>query len=510
MHWLSLPEPNRKFEPAFADPESARGWLARQPQTLALFMLGALTQQIEAIDASEMLAEDAISLLNLMRSAAAPVQAGVEARFFRKPLPLTDDDQRCFEAAQQLWSSLGIAYLRRVPHLLPAARSLPLNRAACAFRMTAYCYFQAAQQYPEPLDHWLFGVLAYAAKHELLRQPLPDPDFPHFGDSHIGGHLAWAFLLRQIDPYRLTASELLVANRAISRWRELTTFQREPDETGKVPMLDLQHLSTTPLPDEVPRWLDVKTVTRKIRQRIDALRAGESTEALKLGRELSPAACTRLLAELGDSLQRPPQRPTGESGPIELFFGNENAFALFNGEPLNPPDLDTTSGSIAHERVAVFGFDQAERIQSAVNKVKLSGETWSMDDGLLHRIASRGQPRRQSPCLVALREEKAPRLGVLFGLQCTPGHELIGGLHCYDEDIEAGWLKRPGPLNQKMPRIAAFLLEGHGHLSLILPVNAGARLNFGLALEGTSVTHLVPYEVLERGIDFVRYACKRT
>lgn len=510
MHWLSLPEPNRKFEPAFADPESARGWLARQPQTLALFMLGALTQQIEAIDGAEMPAEDAIALLNLMRGAAVPVQAGVEARFFRKPLPLPDEDQRCFEAAQQLWRSLGLAYLRRVPHLLPAARSLPLNRAACAFRMAAYCYFQAAQQYPEALDHWLFGVLAYAAKHELLRQPLADPDFPHFGDANIGGHLAWAFLLRQIDPYRLTASELLVANRAISRWRELTAFEREPDETGKVPMLDLQPLFVTPFPDEVPRWLNVKTVARKIRQRIEALRAGETTEALKLGRELSPAACIRLLAELGDSLQRPPQQPAGESGATELFFGNENVFALFNGEPLNPPDLDTTSGSIAHERVAVFGFDQAERIQSAVNKVKLSGESWSKTNGLLHRTPAAGLPRRQSPCLVALREGKTPRLGVLFGLQCTTGQELLGGLHCYDEEIEAGWLRRPGPPNQKAPRIAAFLLEGNGNLSLILPVNAGARLNFGLALEGTSITHLVPYEVLERGTDFVRYACKRT
>ena len=34
-------------------------------------------------------------------------------------------------------------------------------------------------------------------------------------------------------------------------------------------------------------------------------------------------------------------------------------------------------------------------------------------------------------------------------------------------------------------------------------------LELGLALEGTSLEHLVPTEVLERGVDFVRYACRR-
>lgn len=510
MHWLPLPEPSRKIEAAFHDPASARDWLARQPQTLALYMLGALHSQIEAIDAAALPPATAIQLLGLLRSAAVPVQASVEARFFRKPLPLPEEDQRCCELAQQLWTSLGIAYLRRVPHLLPVDRSLPLNRAACAFRMAEYCHFQASRQCPALLDQLLFAVLAEASRYELLRQPISDPDFPHLGEANIAGHLAWAFMLRLIDPYRLTATELIVANRALSRWRELTGFQSEPDEDKKSRAVDLQPLFGEDFPEGVPRWLNLRTVDRKIQQRVASLKAGESPEALKLGRELSASACIRLLGELENSLHSPPQRPDGETAQVELFFGGDNAFAIFNGELLNPlGKLDTSSASLAHDRVAMFGFDQAAQVSTTVKKIKLPCETWSLDKGMAVRPADLDNVRRMSPCLIATRQEQTPRLGVLFGLQTTADGALTGGLHWYEEEVEAGWLKRPGPPNPNAPRVAAFLLEHDAALSLILPVNAGVRLETGLALEGTSVAHVLPYEVLERGVDYVRYACRR-
>lgn len=509
MHWLSLPEPSRKIEPAFQDAASARDWLSRQPQTGALYLLGTLHSQIEAIDAAALPPATAIQLLGLLRSAAVPVHASVEARFFRKPLPLPEEEQRCSELAQQLWTSLGIAYLRRIPHLLPVDRSLPLNRAASAFRMAEYCYFQASRQCPVLLDQLLFGVLAEASKYELLRQSTHDPDLSHLGEANIAGHLAWAFMLRLIDPYRLTATELIVANRAFSRWRELTSFENTPDEDKKNRPVDLQPLFGENLPEGLPRWLNLRAVDRKIQQRIASLKAGESPDVLKLGRELSASACIRLLRELESSLHSPPRVPDGETGQIELFFGGDNAFAIFNGELLNPPGkFDTTSASLAHDRVALFGFDQAEHVPTTVKRLNLPSETWSLVKGMAVRPSGLDNVRRMSPSLIATRQERTPRLGVLFGLQTTAEGALTGGLHWYEEEVEAGWLKRLGTPNQNAPRVAAFLLEHDAALSLILPVSAGARLETGLALEGTSVAHVVPFEILERGVDYVRYACR--
>ena len=112
--------------------------------------------------------------------------------------------------------------------------------------MAEYCHFQAARECPELLTRLLFEVLAQASQRGLLQQPLADPDFPHLGEANIAGHLSWAFLLRLIDPYHLSANQLVVANRAISRWRELCDFQFEPDKDPKSQTVDLTRLRAGP------------------------------------------------------------------------------------------------------------------------------------------------------------------------------------------------------------------------------------------------------------------------
>lgn len=510
MHWLSLPEPRKNIALAFQDAASARAWLASQPQAQALHMLAALRMQIEAVDGAGLAPAVALELLNLLRRAAVPAQVAVEPRYFRKALPLPEEDQRCFEVAQQLWTRLGVAYLRLTPHFPPAEKGLPLNRAACSFRMAQYCHFQAARQCPEVLDHLLFGVLAQATSNNLLREPLADPDFKHLGDSNIAGHLAWAFMLRLIDPYRLTATQLIVANRAISRWRELTSFLLAPDSDPKAKNIDLSPLFGGPLPEGVPCWLELRSVIRKIRQRIDALAAGESPESLKLGRELSAAACIRLLKELDSSLRSQQRETSTEIGEIEIAFGGEHAYAVFNGNYLNPVgNLDANSASLAHQRMAMFGFDRLSQMPTAVKKLNVPGEIWNMVDGMAVRAADQEGPRRLSPCLVASSQHGQARLGVLFGLQVTAANALTAGLHWYDERVEAGCLRRIAPHDQRAPKIPAFLLRDDRSISLVLPASAAVRLEFGLALDGVSLEHLVPTEVLERGVDFVRYACRR-
>ena len=44
---------------------------------------------------------------------------------------------------------------------------------------------------------------------------------------------------------------------------------------------------------------------------------------------------------------------------------------------------------------------------------------------------------------------------------------------------------------------------------LVAPSIAGIRLNTSLTLEGASVRQVIPTEVLERGVDFVRYAVNK-
>jgi hypothetical protein len=449
----------------------------------------------------------AVELLGLLRTAAVPAQDAIEPRYTRKSLPMLDEDQRTFEVAQRLWLRLGTAYLRLAPHFAPNEKAGLLHRAACAIRMAEYCHFLAARECPALLDQILFAILDQALRFNLLRQTHPDPDFPHLGEMTISGHLAWAFMLRLIDPYRLSAAQLAVASRAISRWRELATFQIAPDDDLRGHSVDLAPLFGAALPEGMPRWLEVRKVTRKIEQRISALREGESPESLKLGRELSPAANIRLLRSIESSLESHSEHRSTEIGEIELAFGAEFAYATFTGEMIAPSgSLDLSSKTLAHQRTAMFGFDRVSTMPTAVKKLNVPGENWLLVDGKAIRPADRMGARRQSPCLIASTVLGQPRLGVMVGLQSIPGGALAADLEWYDQRIEAGRLARPTVPGKTTPVTPVFLLHDGDECSLIVPNIAAIRLDTGVTLEGTSVNHLLPTEVLERGVDFVRYA----
>lgn len=507
MHWLTLPLAGQNKVPAFADPQAARNWLASQPQAQAMHMLAALREQIEAIDAAPWPPGQRLELLNLLRAAALPALDAIEPRFLRKALPLADADRQAFEASQGLWLQLGIAYLRLATEMPAGEQCLPLQRAANALRCAGFCYFQAACDYPPLLDRLLFGVLSQATAAGVLTQPLVDPDFPHYGEANIAGHAAWAFLLRLIDPYRLSAAQLTVANRALSRWRELAEFQAMPSDDPKAHSVDLSPLFDEPkLPPGVPRWLEIRKVEKKMLQRIKALQDGETPEALKLGRELSAAACIRLLKQLDEALEAQYRPESNEAGSIELAFGSENAYAIFRDEALNPTrSKGSSSSAIAHQRMEIFGFDRLSQLPTAVKKLNVPSENWILDRGRALRLPSNDGERRQSPCLIASKHGSKPRLGVMLGLRTGNDGSLTAELFWFEERIEAGLFARRATEDRDAPRTAAFLLHDGPNLSLLAPANAVVRLDVPVQLEGLSVGNVVPTLVLERGVDFVRY-----
>jgi hypothetical protein len=154
----------------------------------------------------------------------------------------------------------------------------------------------------------------------------------------------------------------------------------------------------------------------------------------------------------------------------------------------------------------MFGFDRVSTMPTAVKKLNVPSENWLLVDGKAIRPADRKGARRQSPSLIASTSLGLPRLGVMIGLQSIPGGALAADLQWYEERVEAGRLARPAQPGHALPVTPVFLLHDGNDCSLIVPSVAGIRLDNGVTLEGTSVSHAVPTEVLERGVDFVRYA----
>lgn len=509
MHWLKLPSPANALAPAFSDLAGARTWLASQPQAQPLHMLHVLLQQIRGLDAASKLDPGALrGMLDLLRKAALPPLNALEARYTRKPLPLSDADQQTFDACYKLWESLSIAYLRLALKTADDEQAGCLQRAANALRHAGFCHYLAACEYPAHFDHLLFGVLAQAQSSNSLNRPLLDPDFSHFGEATIAGHIAWAFLLRMIDPYHLSAPQLAVANRAISRWRELAQFAPMPSDDPKAHSVDLTPLfGANQLPAEVPRWLEIRKVERKLLQRIKALQDGETPESLKLGRELSPAACIRLLRQMDEALEAQYHPESSETGELEIAFGADYAYTLFRNEVLNPNQaMGARSSAIAHQRMAIFGFDRLSQMPSVVKKLEVPSERWSLRKGRAHRPITADSERRLSPCLIATKRGEKARLGVLHGLRADSDGQISAEPVWYEERIEAGSLARKATEPKDGPRTPAFLLRDGSSLSLLLPATAAIRLEVAISLEGLSIGFAKPTEVLERGVDFVRYA----
>jgi len=508
MDWLNLPAPESDHSPAFQDQAGAKLWLSAQPKAQPLLMQSVLSEQLNAIDAAQLPPALAVELLKLLHAAIVPTQASLEVRFTRKALPMANEEECIFAASQKLWTRLGIAYLRLAPHFAPREKCPLLFRAANAFRLAEFNHFQASRACPAELDQLLLSVLAQAAGGGILRQAHNDSDFRHFGEANIAGLLTWAFLLRLVNPYHMTAAQLSVANRVISRWRELCDFQIDADHADHALDIPLAERFATSLPDGMPHYLSIQPIVRKIHSRIVSLRGGASPESLKLGRELSGTACIRLLDDIEQRLRQGPETATHENGKIALAFGAELAYAVFRDELLNPEAaMDVQSESLSNQRMALFGFDQVARMPTAVHKLDIPGEPWALNDGKAIRQPAAG-PRRQAPCLVAASHAGQPRLGVLHALLSDASGTLNARLDWFDGTIEACRLQQPGLRDTKQARIAVFVLNQNQKISLVLPSNAPIRPGIGLALEGKIVHHLVPTEVLERGIDFVRYACR--
>lgn len=510
MSWLILPEPESAHQPAFQDMAGAKLWLAAQPQAQPLLMQSALSEQINAIDAAQFPPALACDLLNLLHGAIVPAQASLEVRFTRKALPMSNEEERIFAATHTLWTRLGIACLRLAPHFGPKEKCPLLFRAANAFRLAQFAHFQASRSCPPQLDILLLITFVQSAAAGILRQGHVDSDFRHFGEANIAGILAWAFLMRMVDPYHLTAAQLTVANRALSRWRELCNFQADTDHSPHSLDISLIERFEAQLPEDIPSYLNIHPVIRKIHSRIVSLRTGATPESLKLGRELSGTACIRLLADIEQLLRHPSEkpRPAQENGKIMLSFGPDDAYALHRNELLTPEaTMDVQSESLSNQRMAVFGFDQVAHLPTAVHKLAVPEEPWEIVDGKAIRQSGAG-PRRLAPCLIAAHRSGQAQLGVLRALQGDADGTLSALLDWYSGDIEACRLQQQGLRDAKQPRIAVFLITQSNQMSLVLPTSAPIRPGIGLAVEGDFVRHVVPTEVIDRGIDFVRYACR--
>lgn len=519
MAKLSLPPPAADLVSSLRDGEAARAWLTTQSLAQPLRMLRGLLAEVRAIDAS--IAEPAtrLEILDILRPAVILAEEGAAVRYSNKPLPLLDDEFSAFDNARQLWLALAVAYLRSAPLLPPALMLQAMHRGAVGLREALYCHYQADIEVAPEFLNLLYDLLATAESLGIQRLPVDDPDFRHLQESSIASDIAWALLLHFSDPYRFTPAQLTVANRALSRWADLAGFQSERGDDRHAKVLELARWpGAEGVSDGGPKWLEVRPIIRKIRKRVDALKAGETPEQLHLGRELSAAACIRLMQEL-DLALRPKVDPIGDrlkQASVDLVFSHEHLYTLLSGKPLSDTELSSQSTTMSHQRMAIFGFDNVVNRIDHAGENRVPAEPWAVEDNWILRAAPAGS-QVVSPLLVGIRPEKdgAPRLAILFGLRQTSDGWLAAHLRLLPEPAASGIHNVSGPAAMKSAqRQPVFLLpadEARGlPPSICLPTGSGAREGALMALAESPVEHLRLSDIIERGSNFTRFAYAKT
>ena len=341
-------------------------------------------------------------------------------------------------------------------------------------------------------------------------------------ESTLSGQYAMVLLLHLARPFTLSRAQFSAVNRWFARWREQAAVLSGPEDSPKSRCIALDLSQDRPLHDNlgtarVGRWLSVKGVLRKMRERVELLAAGESPESLKLGSGLSSEACLELLNVLSEYLKHPRKTTADtqrEASSVALVAGLETIYRFLGGTRLKESVASNSSFAtrLSHEQIALFGHVARDTWE---NSEKLA-EQWQLlrlkpGELQLIRPPGSGNIRLMLRCLLAIQLSQTVNCSLA---SVSSLHVRCDGSLCITASLYPG---TPEPLLAelrekpagKISRHPAFLLsQENGDSSVFLPAGLQARALSIRFYEGReqSLLGLRLLNLIERGGDNERWS----
>jgi hypothetical protein len=528
MTWFSLPSVQAENKAAFFDSDSAAVWLAGQPQANAPAMLTELVAQIQAFNCYITAPRDRFKTLEVLRKTLFAVSGECQRRYENKPLPLLPAEQVLLDTALQLWRASAVSYLHCLSACLDGDPSISTYSARVAHRVLSCLRMEQLNCYLAGADlagdfwHNLHAVLASAEQLGVAREPVEDRLLGETSESTVSGQYCMILLLHLARPFTLSRAQFAAVNRWFARWREQAAVLSGPEESPKSRCIALDLTQDQPLHDNlgaarVGRWLSVKGVLRKMRERVELLAAGESPESLKLGSGLSSEACVELLNTLSEYLKHPKKTTAdlpGEASSIGIAAGLETVYRFLGGTRLKEAVAphSTFASRLSHEQIALFGHVARDTWE---NSEKLA-EQWQLmrlkpGELLLVRPAGSGNFRLVLRSLLAIQLSQKEHCSLA---SVSSLHVRCDGSLCITASLYPG---TPAPLLAelrekpvgKISRHPAFLLsQENGDSSVFLPVGLQARALSIRFYEGREQSNLGLrlLSLVERGGDNERWS----
>ena len=504
---------------AFLNAESASAWLETQSPADAPARLLALQAEIDVFNRCELSNRERLKTLEVLRKTVFSVSGDCRRLFAGKPLPLAADERSTLDAVRRLWQSYAAGYQRCLQACLEGDSSLSRYGARMAHRFASCLRAEQMACYAGGMapgsGFWKsFHTIFLAAERlgcaeETMEDRLPGET----RTSSVSGQYAMALMLHLARPFSLSGEELAAAVRWLARWREQARIIEQADldaESGSCPIpLDLA--ADAPVHEgsgeaRLSRWLSLGGVQRKLRQRLEALAAGESPEDLNLGGGLLAEKCAALLETLTSHLQHPLRTVpanTGAMPKLAVGVGLAAVHRLLGGKALDAAKAPPDEEGFGEEKPAVF-----RQVAREAPHAGAGPESWRLarrepQEWILLRLPGKGASRLSLHGLLAVRTREYA-LALITGLW----QDDAGILYCTVHPLAGKAVPRIAEIRNWMTgevaRHPAFQLppdEERARDLLLLPAGVLVRasgVRF-LDLDGELLMGLRVADCLERG-----------
>ena len=528
MNWFSLPATQTAKAAEFHDAKSAAKWLAAQPQANVPAMLSSFITQIEAFSRYAVSPRERFKTMELLRKTAFAISNDCRRRFENKPLPLSAAEQSLVDSVRRLWRSFAVAYEHCLQACLDGDASLSGHGARMAQRALICLRVEQLNCYAAGVvpgnGFWANVHSVFRAAEQLgaCEELIEDRLLGETSESSVTGQYSMALMLHLVRPCSMSSGQVAAVLRWLARWREQAVVLAEPDVDAKALCLSLDLSEDSPIhlasrPGELPRWLSIGNILRKMRRRVESLAAGESPEKLKLGTGLSAGACQELLASVRNNLQQPQAVPSAISDGMPVVpvgAGLVNIYRLLGGTGLEDELLpaSSTDSHLSKEQLAVFGHVVREELpppEAQLEKWRLAGQ--ERGQLLLLRDAAAGEARLTLRSLLAIQQRERYRLAMVVGLQ-QMDKGLVGcTLDLLSSDVAPHVAEIRDRLTGAKSKHPAFLLGAENDRAagrLLLPAGVMARASTIRILDasGQALPEMRLVECVERGgdVDFWR------
>ncbi|WP_234083618.1 hypothetical protein [Azonexus sp. R2A61] len=363
--------------------------------------LAAERQLQDFLDALLLAPPDPGVLYQLLEQARAPlsfVEEEIARRYHNKPVPLTDEEESCFQQVVSVWRKLGKAYALCARLENPAAENPDyltlvatiLHRCLYYTGMVIVEHYRARRELPEGIWLDLHGYYATAEEWGVACTPVVDPlESSNLQATHCTAAYVALLLVDVAGPYSNSVRNQSLIRRWATMWAPLVSVHPLDDDLA-VPPYIVEFMKDAPLhpgsPIEGPtsdvRRIDTTRLSLQINHVLTQLRMRITPSQLGLGEETSGH-----VVQLLEQLARPwsqaasPRRfrRFASEGTARLATGFEAMFFFVSGEAFLQPD--SASAYSRSDFDALFTFrDRAEPGQALVIKptVSFPHEEWSV------------------------------------------------------------------------------------------------------------------------------------